>query len=1238
QFADFLTASRGRLNPQAAAELAADPSSDDYQYYRGSNLDQANAGILKRYEKYNGTEGNSKTTQQSLDQTGIENSASTPLPDGEDVNRDNNSTLADEYFQYKISIRPNDLKQVRNPANPYLVDIVKTSVKLANANTEEVTWLQFRIPIAEYQRKFGNIQDFKSIRFIRMFMTDFADTTIMRLARLQLVRGEWRRYNSENSIAKVIAEPAVGPAPTLDASTIDVSTVNIEENGRRVPIPYVVPPGIERERDFSNFRGDTRQNEQSLAVNVRNLRNGYGRAAFRTTMNDFRSYRRMEMFIHAEGEGTLKDNDVNAFIRIGTDNQDNYYEYELPLKVTQSGTSDANAIWPDQNKIDLELRLFQIAKTARNNAIINLEINPATNRVWTTLEPYTFIEGDKKITVVGQPDLSKVRVYMLGVRNPIVNGDGNLDQSAQVWFNELRLTDFDEQGGWAATGRLNLKLADFADVTLSASKSTVGFGSIDKRVSERSRSDDKFFDVSSNVELGKFFKEKSGIKVPVFVSYSSQLSTPQYDPKTPDLELKTVLQNSPKNIRDTIRRRAEDYTTRKSINFTNVRKIKTNPESKSHIWDIENLSATYAYNEYNHRDYINEANVQKMYRAGLAYNFTNQPKVFTPFEKLIKSKNLNLIRDFNFSILPSSLNFRIDVDRLYSENRLRNNDPNNFIPLETFNKNFQMSRLYGISWNLTRSLQLDLNATNYSIIDEPAGRIDGFARDTIWENLKRLGRTTDYSHTFNLTYAVPINKIPGLDWVNVAARYGAGFNWKTEPLLTLKDPNLDLGNTIQNSRIWQINPTLTFTSLYNKFRFVRKANEATNTNKLNKVLVTALTSLKNINGAYTRTEGIFLPGYLPKTTILGQDLDENAPGFDFVFGSQSDIRGRAIRNGWITRDSLLNQLYVTTYKEDLNLRGTLEPIKSLRIELTAIKSRSFNYSTNFKFTPESNSFQNLSPITTGDFSMSYFSLATAFSKENSRNNSSNLFTQFERNRQIISQRLGSQNPNSTGTTAGFSEGYGKNSQDVIIASFLAAYTGKDASSVSLNRFPKIPIPNWRVTYNGLTNFAFINNTFTSVDLNHAYRSTYSVNGFNTLARYHEIGGAVSVRDVNGNFLPYYQFSQVTLFEQFVPLLGIDVRLKNNMTTNFEYRKSRALSLSLSNSQLAQQKEDAVVFGLGYRTTKFRFPFGLFSALKLNNDLNFKVDFALSDRKTIIYRADVEDAEVSSGARNITYRP
>ncbi|HEY1005950.1 MAG TPA: cell surface protein SprA, partial [Sphingobacteriaceae bacterium] len=992
---------------------------------------------------------------------------------------------------------------------------------------------QFKVPISDIQARVGGIQDFKSIRFIRMFTTDFADTTIMRVARLQLVRGEWRRFNAENSPSGVIADPALTNAGP-DNSILEVTTVNIEENGKRSPIPYVVPPGIERERDFSNFRGDTRQNEQSLALNVRSLRDGYGRAAFRNTFSDFRSYRRIEMFIHAEGE-ELRDRDVSAFLRIGTDNQDNYYEFEVPLKVTNPGSRDPYAIWPDENKMDIEVRLFQEAKTARNNAQLN-------GQPWPVNVPFIYTAGSNRITVLGQPDLSKVRVYMLGVRNPLRNAgtagqDDGLDKTAQVWFNELRLTEFDERGGWAGTARLNAKLADFADVTISGSKSTFGFGSIDRRVSERNRTDDMLFDVSSSVELGKVFPDRTGIKIPMFINVSSQVATPQYDPNMQDVELRTALKNADKKGRDSIRFNAEDFTTRRSINFTNVRKVKTDPAARARLWDIENWSATYAYTEYNHRDFINANTVQKNYRAGLAYNFTHQPKSVTPFDKIIRSNTLALLRDFNFSLLPSVLNFRIDVDRLYSENSLRDNDPNNDIPVNTtFNKNFQMSRLYGISWNLTRSLQLDFNATNYAVIDEPEGRITGLARDTVWNNLRKLGRTTDYNHTLNVTYNVPLNKIPGMDWVTLAARYGSTFNWRGEPLLTLRDPALDFGNSIQNSRVMQLNPALTFSALYNKFGFVRRANDLNNSNRAGQFLVGLLTSIKSAGGAYTRTQGTFLPGYLPNTTVLGQSLDANAPGWDFLFGGQGDIRQRAVANGWITRDSLQNQLYINSDKTDMSFRAVIEPLRDLRIELSALKSSNFNYATNFKYLPSLNGFESLSPVTSGDYRVSIFSLRTAFKDDRGP---AGLFRQFENNRSVISQRLGASNPNSAGISDGFAEGYGKNSQDVIIHSFLSAYTGRDPHTSRLSRFPSVPVPNWRITYNGLSKFRMFEEIFASFDLNHSYNSTYNVNGFNSLVRYQENNGAVSVRDASGNFLPFYQFSQISLFEQFVPLLGLD---------------------------------------------------------------------------------------------------
>ncbi|MBC6111010.1 cell surface protein SprA [Pedobacter fastidiosus] len=1239
KFAAAITQIKSQLNSTAAAAIDADPSSDNYTYFRGPALDQINAGILKRYEKYNGPEGNSKTSQQSQEELGIENSASTSLPDGEDINRDNNMTQSDEYFQYKVSMRPADLVVGQN----FITDKVISQVKLANGNTQAVSWYQFRIPISQYQSKVGNIQDFKSIRFFRMFMTNFTDTAVMRFAKLQLIRGEWREYNAKNTGDQAIIDPAL-PALTPDNSTIEVSTVNIEENGKRSPIPYVTPPGIVRERDYSNYRGDTRLNEQSLSVSVKTLRDGYGRAAFKTAYSDFRSYKHLEMFIHAEAINNLvlSDNEVAAFLRIGTDNQDNYYEYVQPLKVTQPGTSDPDAIWPEANRMDVDLTLFQNAKLARNVA------KQANGQPWPINVPYTYFDGTRTIVVKGQPDMSKVRVYMVGVKNPLRNlanpeGDDGLDKSVLVWFNELRLTEFDEKGGWAATARLNLKLADFADVNISGSKSTIGFGSIDSRVSERNRADNVLLDVSSAVELGKFLPQKSGVKIPMFVSYSKQVSTPQYNPRTPDIELKNALDQSTKEQKDSILNFAQDYTVRRGINFTNVRKERTNNTKPVHLWDVENFAASYAYTQYDHRDFINQSSLQNTYRASLQYSYSKESKNYAPFEKIIKSNMLALLKDFNFSIFPSAINFRIDVDRLYSENTLRNNDPNNSLPIyqngfgTTFNKNFRMSRVYGIAWNLTRSLQLDFNATNYSIIDEPDGRIEGLKRDTVWQNLKRLGRTTDYNHNLNVTYNLPIDKIPGLNWVTVKTRYGTVFNWQTEPLSTLLDPNINLGNTVQNSRTVQINPTLNLTTLYNKFGFIRNVSNGQEGNKTKNFFINLLTSVKNINAAYTQTKGIFLPGYLPKTNYFGVESVTGAPGLGFVFGSQRDIREMALGNGWLTTDTLQNQLYVNTLREDLSLTGQVEPFRDLRITLRANKAQTRNFSTNFRYVESASSFENLSAITTGDYSVSYIALGTAF-KENNSTLVSGLFNQFMTNRAIISRRLGAQNPNSGGVNGGYSDGYGKESQDVIISAFLAAYTGKDASKVKMNAFPKIPLPNWSLTYSGLTRIPFIADKFSSVDIRHGYRSAYNVNGYNSLLRYTESNGFSSNRDANNNFLPEFQFAQVTISEYFSPLVGVDTRFKNNLTASFELNRSRLLGLSLANSQLAQLSENNMVLGLGYRTTKFRFPFGWFKSLKMDNNMDFKLDVAIRDNKTVIYRADVTEAEVSSGAKNITLRP
>jgi len=406
-----------------------------------------------------------------------------------------------------------------------------------------------------------------------------------------------------------------------------------------------------------------------------------------------------------------------------------------------------------------------------------------------------------------------------------------------------------------------------------------------------------------------------------------------------------------------------------------------------------------------------------------------------------------------------------------------------------------------------------------------------------------------------------------------------------------------------------------------------------------KILVGLLTSVKNVSGTYTRTDGTFIPGYLPQSNFGGEDLYYGAPGIGFLLGSQADLRETALAHGWISTDTLQNQLYVNTLNEDLHLKSTIQPFKDLRIELTAFKVQDHTYQTNFKSIDGSSDIQSYNPVTTGDYSISFMSIATAFSKISGIDNTSSTFEKFEADRPIISQRLGKLNPNSFGPPVnGYADGYSANSQNVLVPAFLAAYTGKNAATSGLNQLPDIPIPNWQITYNGLSHIPFFSDIFDSFDLKNGYLSSYNVSGYTTLLQYQQTNGAVSSRDANNDFLPYYQFSQVTILEQFVPLLGADARFKNGMTANLEYRQSRSLSLSVLNSQLAQQNQSAIVVGWGFHDKSFRFPFGWFSGTTNKNDVNFKVDFSLQSTKMLIYQADVQAAQVSSGSENITVRP
>ncbi|MAJ90272.1 MAG: cell surface protein SprA, partial [Flavobacteriales bacterium] len=1223
-----------------------DPSADDFHYFRGSDFDSKSISVLERYKDFNNMEGNSVTTENSPESYPT---AASSQPNTEDLNGDNTLSETENYFQYKVRIDPNEMFVGQN----YISDILTTLVKTDNGENRSIKWYQFRVPIYQPDKIVGSIRDFKSIRFMRLAFTDFSQPIIFRFATFDLIRGEWRRYNFS------LEDPGEYiPVDNENNTTFDVSAVNIEENGNRRPIKYVLPPGISQELDNTTTT-QRQQNEQSLVLKVCNLKDGDARAAYKISDLDLRTYKRIKMFVHAEGEeDDLVEGDLSCFLRLGTDFTNNYYEYELLLKPTPHGATNASEIWPAQNEIDIPFDIFQQVKQDRNYN--NSEI---------TLPYIKYINGSAKVTVVGNPNLSQVKTIMIGVRNPkkksLLDDDDGLSKCGQIWVNELRLTEFDEQGGWAANSRITARLADFGNITLSGNMSTIGFGSIEKTINERQKYNAYQYDFSSTFNLGKFFPESFGLKVPMYIGSSEAIENPQYNPLDPDILFKTSLKAlNTKTEKDSLRNIAQDYVQRKSINFTNVRKTKVQkkgePVKKRRIYDVENFTISYSKNEIFIRNINTEYNRTVNYRGALTYNFNNQPKNIRPFAKIkmFKSPYFRLIKDFNFNTMPKSFSFRTDFDRHYNETKLRNISNSNMLIFPTYNKFFSWNRSYELKYDLTRTLKLDFAVNQQANIDEPVGMLDRSdpyykeKMDTIWNNVWDFGRPTHYHQTSSMNYQVPLNKIPIINFISLNIRYNASYDWTSAlPAISY------LGNTIQNSNSKQYNGQINLTTLYNKVPYFRKINQVNPRSRANNFrrrntqedaqenknkfgffnhITRFVLAIKNISINYTENEGMVIPGYLNQSKFLGQDWAQFSPGLPFVFGSQQDIRTIAGENGWITKSNSLNTMYQTNSSNNLLLRSTVEPIKQLNIELTANKRTSNNYSEYYRWDENTDGFSSSSPAESGSFSISFISWRTAFRRDND-DNESITFKKFKRYRQDIAKQLAYNNPNFNGSidpSSGYpteydnndtilTGGYGPTSQEVIIPAFLTAYSGGNPNNSKLTAFPLIPLPNWRITYDGFIRIPYIKKRFKQFTLGHAYRSTYSVGSYQNNNNY------INGDEINLNNMSYHvdrDISQVTINEQFSPLFKLDMTWKNSMLTKIEIKRSRILALSLANNQLTETGSKEYVIGLGYRIKNVEFK--VFSGgigKKASSDLDLKLDFNLMNNKTVI-RQLIEDVE------------
>jgi cell surface protein SprA len=951
-----------------------DPAADNYQYF----LNAQGSSIFERYKNYNGLQGNSPIAVSDA------NRGSTTIPDVEDINRDNTMNTVNAYYEYKIEIKPN--MQI---GSNFITDVrVANNIEVPNdAPNTSARWYQFKIPVSQPTTTVGSISDFRSIRFMRMFMTGFTEPITLRFGALDLVRGEWRRY--DQSFQPTDSDP------DDDDTNFDVLAVNLQENAARLPIPYVLPPGVIRE-EVGNGNQVISQNEQSLSLRASGdgLEVGDSRAVFKNVNVDMRQFNKLKMFLHAEAlpaptdPTPLLDDQMVAFIRFGNDFTNNFYQVEIPLKVTPEGSTLPDLIWPEENELSVAMSLLTRMKVRA------MSIDPGTlplEGIYYPDDDGTLTDGDGdvklRLGIKGNPNFGLVRTLMVGIKN---NHTERI--RGEVWFNELRIADMNNKGGMAAVVNMDANMADFATVSATGRMSTIGFGALEEGPNERSREDVQQYNLVTNFSLGKLLPKKWGINLPFNYAVGEETITPEYDPYNQDIRLEQLINNtSDASERENIRNRAIDYTKRTSINFIGVKKER-GAEQKPRIYDPENLTLSYSYNEVEKHNYEIENYIDQQVSTSVDYTYAFKPKAIEPFKKnkfFKKSDYWKMLSDFNFNYLPASISFSSNIIRQYNRQQFRQVDVDG-IPLDPlFRRNYMFNYQYGFNYNITKSLKVNFTAASHNIVRSYLNE-DNVPDNTytIWTDFWNIGTPNQHNQQLVVNYELPINKIPFLSFVKSTYSYTGDYSWQRASLALAEVDGYNLGNTIQNAGSHRLNTALNMESFYKYIGLGKKpaavapkptalpkpgekitntkAQPAGNTNVFLDGLKGVLTSVKNVQINYTRNEGTLLPGFLPSLGFFGS----SKPSLGFVFGAQDDVRFEAAKRGWLTTYPDFNQSYTQAITKTLEMTANVDLFPDFKIDLTANRTYAENYSEQYDVDEDTGLYNPRSPYSFGNFSIS----------------------------------------------------------------------------------------------------------------------------------------------------------------------------------------------------------------------------------------------------------------------------
>jgi cell surface protein SprA len=1230
-------------------EVATDPSNDDFLFFNDESLNNE-PNLLNRMKGFNGPEGNAPLNNSENNNFVRGNR----YPDSEDVNNNKSLDQTEAFYEYKIVI-----KKIpgTNELDTSILGNHYRQTTIVNApNGKQEKWYRFQIPI-NAGVPINGIAGFRAIQFMRMYLTNFKTPKTFRLADFQLQRSQWRKQKP-NCVTD------------FDPRTIEFSIddVGIEENSGKLPFNYVTPKGVVRTQAFGTF-ANLLQDERSIVMKFKKLPDDCEVSMTKLANVNLALYKRFQMFVHAERakdgpfieDGKLaivvrigKDFDNSSNTRSKTKAANNFYEYELPLTMSKDLGSTASQnpsnIWPDKNYINipldslLELKRYRISNNVAVRDTVEMVVNPE--------------KGDI-IRMVGNPSLGAVKVFQIGIRNK----DKDNLYNGEVWVNEMRVTGFEESGGVAAQAKLQIQMADLGEINVSGNYSSIGFGALDKRLLERNREETVQYDIATNVDAGKVLPKALKLTVPVYAQYQKTFITPQFDPFDQDLEVKdklSLIQDA--NKKDSIREVAREEVTIRTFNVTNV---KTQAGGTGKPWSPSNIGVSYAFTENVKSDPLIKEDKTVQRSIGLDYVYSRKSSYIEPF-KFIKVSALKLISDFNFSLLPSNFSF---TSRLLDQNNSRTfRLP--VSPVFIFDdKRLNWERNYILDWDLTRSLRFNFRVNTRSIVDQvrQAGIADtpeerewydqygtNVTQNVIDEplypsqyrlqNLKRLGRSKNYTHNVSLNYKLPFKSIPILEWITSGADYKAEYGWEGGSLITIDDLGTPLGNTIRNQQNASFNITFDFSKLYAKSGYLRsietgkasraprKRNEAPARKTTSKgkdgteiaveedknaeskgkeeksskkekedkprdptlaerIVLRPLMLVRSVKFNYKDDRTTLIPGFMPQSSLLGMSDGFSAPGWDFVAGVQPTLSGE---NNWLQRNQTwfnpsnnFNDALTQTRRQTFDAKLLIEPFKEFSVDVSFKKNYQESHTEVFrrKNMDGKDMYMQLAKYDVGSFDASFFAMNTLF------DNSFGVYNQFKENREIISRRLPNvSNPGVHPSDPAYAGGYGPSHNNVTIPAFIAAYTRQSAFDVALDQqkvFSNntyIPKPNWQLNYNGLSKIGWFKKNFTNITLKHGYSSTIRVNNFQTSPNYNSNDPFVELSP-NNNYYSRLEIPAVSIQEQFVPILGLSLKTVGDMKLDVEYKMTRGLELGIT--QLRENKSKEIVIGGGYVIKNFK---------------------------------------------------